>query len=1016
VFAALAACLVACGLGSVGGPQVAVAAPGGQPVTILVNSADFGGPDTNPGDGVCDAGGTVVVAGETKARCTLRAAIEEANALSSSMGATNGDEVLVTLDPGFVGGTIAGDNTSSANFMQTTAASDIATGAVWFAVTAPMTIDLKDALHTDTAAAAAPSYASTVFAITGANVTVKNASGILGGDTSFVIGGAASGVVLDGGTTYQSKNNYAKRFVVVNNGAAGVTLRNYRVGGLGSVLSANAALVPTYGALVFTPAGQASATTRNVLVDGVDFTSPQTSAPSSATCAANNGAGCVNTAVALNAGARLNGFELRGSTVKNLKGYVNGSSTVTQIFNAYNVRVDQAVSNLNIHDNTFTNNSTYAALNQALLTALIMLPTYQTTGVAVGLGGTNTIANNRFDNSGTTTQAYAIGWDPEITATTRASGLTIADNYFDGFQTAAILLKSAGLVSVERNTFGPKSASASPTANEPTADNVSYNASTAPNSSATGLFMGLSNTNQRIRTWTPVSASLTSACQVSFTAQQTLALPMPARVDVYWTATSKAEKYLGSVSVASGTSTPVKVWLPSAAVTGGKGSGFVRLQTQTWGTGGAYAQASSSQFSGILAVPATACTPPVLKAATISRTHGPASGGGTLTVAGQGFDVAAPSVVFQAGGNAVPCADVAVASGTELTCTIPASPLPGDGTGSADVVVSAGGQVIGTFAGGYTYYRSTLTAPDRADGPIEGGGCSVRGSGLVTLIDGVRFDGASWVDAGVGAGATLDLSAGFLADTPGDSPGLGLVGLGGDAGGGGSLFRGVVFGLRLWDGGTLVRDLQPAAWTAGGVTVYGFQDALSGALFANDGTGALGGADRLGRAWAVEPTTVIHGGPVAQASVTVTSATALTYACPPHASGRVDVGATVDGIATNTLAGAYLHWVDGDLAVAVRGWTNAEGLTYDQIIGTPDHGGAVEVPTGGALPSGTTIWWTYTVTYSHRDPVTGQPSGTGQPGVTGVTVTDSVLQVVCTVDVPVNTPVGCVGSGEVGAR
>ena len=1075
----LAAALTIGLIGLIGGERLAQAAPSGQGIAMLVNSADFGGPDQNPGDGVCDAGGTVVLNGQTTPRCTLRAAIEEANATAQSLRATSGDEVLVTLDPDFVGGTITATNTP-ANFMQTTPVTDVTTGPTWFVVAQPMTIDLKNSLKT-----ASAGVASVVFALTGTNITVTNASGILGGDTSFVIGGASSGVTIDSGQTYQTTNNFTKRFVLINNGASGFTLKNYKVGGLDRSTNLPDDM---NGAVVFTPASQSSAVTTDVLIDTVDFTSPRTATPSNTTCSSTNGSGCTNSAVIVSASVNLNGFEMARSTLSNL--YTAESALSAWVFRATWLSgagltppaPAGSLANINIHDNVFRNN--ISATGKSMGSAMIVLPNDQT------LGGTNFISNNIFDNSGLTQadsaqQQYAIGWDPKLPAgrPTTPSDLTIADNYFDGFKTYSIVLSNAGLVSVERNTFGPKSASAPVTAE-----------SSATQSSAAALFVNgnssstlYSPTNELIQPWNPtVLGAVSATCGVSFTAAQagtSLAPAKPLRLDVFWTATTKAEKYLYSTPMnLTGTSTTITVQLPPEAIVAGASTGYIRLQAQTQGPNGSYAQIESSQYSTTLSVAGKVCAPPVIKATELSRTHGPTVGGPTLTILGQGFDAAQPSVSFQSGGRSATCANLVVVSPTELTCTIPASPLAGNGTGPVDVVVSAGGKIVGTFAAGYTYGLSSLSAVAPAEGSIEGSAnCGATGSGLVTPIDGLHFAGGAWIDTGVMQGGDVELLVDFRLDASGNPPGSGVIGakapdgsslavavgasnnlLGtgvnnatllatintarhtvayqastwrvdgagvaqtagslltaqsitvgaintGDATTGTTGFAGVIHRAQLWVQGQLERDLVPAAWTVGGVTVYGLQDLVSGELLAPQGAGGVTGTDNLGRALSVSPTTAFNGAAVVQNTITVTSDAAVSYACGPHAAGPVDVGAHVDGVATNVLVAAYLYWVDGELSIVLRAWSNADGLSYADIVDTPGHSGAVELPKYTWLAPGTDVWWTYTVSYVHTDVTTGLPSATGQAGPTGVDVTDSVHNVaICTVDLLVNIPVGCV--------
>ncbi|MCL2735546.1 MAG: IPT/TIG domain-containing protein [Propionibacteriaceae bacterium] len=1060
----MASCLIAGIIAVTSGveaPRVATAAPTEQ-VVFHVNSAEFGVADANVSDGVCDTGSMITLNGRPRPRCTLRAAIEQANARSVALGATTGEEVLVTLDPDFVGGTIQAVSPAAGAYMSTTKLTDVGGTSTWFVVKAPMTIDLQDRLKTT------GRLASSVFAITGSHVTIKNASNILGGDNSFVVTETASYVTIDSGTTYQTGSNFTKRFLVINNGARDVIFSNYKVG---SLAASSSDASDTKAAVVFTPGIKPDLVTRHVLIDRVDFTSPWTTIPTMSTCMDTVSTGCVNTAVTMTKNTRLDGFEMRGSTVKNLYPESQYGYYMAWILNAASVSPG-TLANLSIHDNTFTKN--YAWSTAWAHGALILLPDN------LRLTGTNTIADNVFDNSAQTSpaQVYAISWGFTSNAATNPSGLSITDNHFDGFATTTISLTNAGLVTVARNTFGTKSASSSTTSSEETG---TTSVMLANGGTTNGTDTG--HGQAKFTPWYPSAITVSPKCVVQITAKPSTTPPIaPVALDVYWTASRTAEAYLGSTPMTiSGTSTTVVMQLPPQAVKDGVASGYIRIQTHTMGKG-AYAQALSTQFSRTLTVPPkSACTPPEVEATHISRTHGPVDGGGALTLVGKDFDYDTPQVSFQLGDHEEECADLVVVSPSEATCVIPPSPLPGDGAGVVDVIATASGNLVGAFPRAYTYVAPTATQVTPDQGPIEGSTtCSVSGSNMVTLIEGVRFPGTAWIDTkvtqtkaieldvdfqidagngmgkavlgagsvgninsiGVGVGASsilqgTGLSMSTLAspyDTDrhtvafragtwlydgvpklGNNPGnnlsavpiyLGASNAGGSATGA-SAFNGVVYSLRLWSAGELVRDLHPAAWTVRGVTVYGFLDSVTGGLYTAEG---LRGKDNVGRPLAITPTTVHHGVPVDPSSVTVTSDSQVVYACPPHVAATVDVRVVVDSAESDPVPGGYQYWVDGSLTVVTRAWMNADGLDHEQIVGVSGNSGAVEVGRMTMVRLGTKLWWTHTLTYSYTDPVTGDHVGTGQPGLTGVDVTHSAhVEVVCTVEeVRVNVPTGCV--------
>jgi len=1067
VATALASCLIAGIIAVVGGmeaPQIAAAAPTEQ-VVFHVNSAEFGVADADVDDGVCDTGTMITLNGTPRPRCTLRAAIEQANAVSVALGATTGEEVLVTLDPDFAGGTIQGVEPAAGAYMSTSALTDLGGAPTWFVVKAPMTIDLKDSLKTS------GKLASSVFAITGANVTITRASGILGGDTSFVVTGSASGVTIDSGTTYQTGTNFAKRFLVINNGARDVTFSSYKVGSLAASASNGS---DTNAAVVFTPGGQPNAVTTNVVIDAVDFTSPWTALLSAQNCSDSSSIGCVNTGVIMAKDSRVDGFEMRKSAMRNLYS-PPGGSYANVILNAARLSPG-ALANVSIHDNTFVKNFTWEPA--WVYGALILLPDN------VRLQGSNVIRDNVFDNSGQTSpaQSYAIAWTFTSNATTNPSGLSITGNHFDGFARAGILLRNAGLVTVARNTFGPKSASANPDSSEPSAVEPAM----LSNGGTTNGGTMPSGVQQKILPWAPTKMTVSSTCAIEITAARagsTAYPPTPVALDVYWTTDRWAEVYMGSTPMTiTGTSTTMTMALPAQAVKAGVASGRIRIQTHT-DANGTYGQALSTQYSYTVAVPTSSCAPPAVMATQISRTHGAAAGGGLLTIRGKDFDYDTPHVSFQSGEHAAPCTDLTVISPTEATCVIPKSPVPGDGAGVVDVVVTAGGKPAGAFPQAYTYSVSALTRVTPDHSPIGGAEeCSAFGSGMVTLIDGVRFPGGSWIDttitqangmelwldaqldAGNGASKTIlgagrpnmqnSLSVAVTGSAPallqGTGPGMAQLaspydtkrhtiafqsgqwfydGIARQTTNVGSLsavniylgaantgdsvltatttFSGVVYGLRLWKSASLAQDLHPAAWTVAGETVYGFLDQVTGRVFTAPG---LMGTDNMGRPLTVEATAVYYGDQVEEATVTVASDARMDYVCPPSKVARVDVWAVIDSVATAPLAGGHLYWVDGDFTIVTRAWTNAEGLDHEQIVGTLDNSGAKEVGRLAIVRFGTTLWWTHTVTYAHIDPETGVEAGTGQDGLTDVEVWDEELDtLICALDeVRVNVPTGCV--------
>jgi hypothetical protein len=305
------------------------------------------------------------------------------------------------------------------------------------------------------------------------------------------------------------------------------------------------------------------------------------------------------------------------------------------------------------------------------------------------------------------------------------------------------------------------------------------------------------------------------------------------------------------------------------------------------------------------------------------------------------------------------------------------------------------------------YSGLSLTGFTPGDGPLWGGDtCTATGSGFVTFLDGIQFDGSEVVDTGIVAATGLDvvINSQPAGQSAYASDGEHLILGGTDPG-----FAGIVSGMTVHSGDTLVLDLRPAAWTLNGATVYGFYDAVSRTLLTASGgtlTGVMAGAPSV-----VAPTTLLVGG--TGVTATVTSPTTLTCeALPAHDVGLVDVAVTVDGTPAK-LTDAYRYWADGDLVVKKRGWLCPTEVTDPFAALSP---GCTPVGTGSILAPGTRVTWTFEATYTYVD-VTSEPWGTGQLGAKNVTVWDTVggqSTPVCAIaELDINTPVTCAMTGTV---
>lgn len=493
-----------------------VAAPATAATSLVVDSLAFGVADSVPGDGVClTAAGT----------CTLRAALEESNALNAPTG-----EVTVTVADGLVGNITP----TAAGWMTSERTSDLDVGA-YFAVTAPVEIDLDNRV---TVTYSGDAYSATAFYLNGPDIVLRNASQIVSSESSFVVGPLADGVTLQGGSTSSTSSYASERFMLIREGASNVTVRDYRLKGFWDDL--------TVGGLFVINARSPYTPIRNVEIDGVHIDNTTTST----TCNASSGAGCVANITTIypnNANAVVDGFSFHDSTV-------DGLST-QRAFSFANPQI----SSIDISNNSFIN-------VRGTSDAFITLPNRV-------LGGTNLIEGNTFVRA-TTGTTRAIAWDGQQAAAA-AGELRIADNFFDGFTAVSIDLTRTGDVAVEQNTFGSRSASrAQPGTAEETSDGQVM------------LDNRGTNANGGVATWYPTGAAVqngqpatglvnavsplatgTASCLATVTVQRptTGVLPSsPTNVDVYWTADDTADVYLGRAQVTAPTAS-LSVSLPTAA-------------------------------------------------------------------------------------------------------------------------------------------------------------------------------------------------------------------------------------------------------------------------------------------------------------------------------------------------------------------------------------------------------------------------------------------------------------------
>lgn len=559
-------------------------AQGAQAVThtFLLNSFDVtaAAKDATPGDGICATAAQ---------KCTMRAAIEESNALNLPKGA-----VLITVLEGTTGNidVLAANNQP----MRTTTVSN-QDGSAHFEITAPVTIDLLNKVTVETAG----DTGGAVFHANGADISFRNMTQVIGGESSFVMGPKANGVTINGGSTFTRLSYGAERFLTIREGAQNITVQNYSVHGF--YHSGNATGLFYFNAQSATPI-------KNVVIDNVRVANS-----TSGGCGGSDGTGCRTNLMQFNPhtpNVVLDGFSFTNSHVSNLGAHLGmqmgstGGTLTTTITG----------SNITIRDNEFIN---VQGAGTSWTDGFLSLPSGQ-------LGGENAVEGNAFVRAAAG-QAYALTRYGAGTGGSTGK-LRIADNYFDGYAGPTIFLYSTGDVNVEKNTFGARNASqARPGLGEETGENVplmvdNYSVSNNkantwyPSKPATVLTEAAPDGAVQVESPLPAE---TPACVAVTEVTAPVAAPLPASVvelDVYWTANKTAEVYLGRASNVSGATAKLLVDLPigpqefpSSTVGGttrativdpetGKGSGYLRLQTVATSTGQSSQYSRMVEFSG----------------------------------------------------------------------------------------------------------------------------------------------------------------------------------------------------------------------------------------------------------------------------------------------------------------------------------------------------------------------------------------------------------------------------------
>jgi hypothetical protein len=534
-------------------------------IEFWVDTIEAGTKDANPGDGAC-------ATAATPPTCSLRAAIEEANATEP------GPEVQVGVAPE-VSGVIGMPDSDTAALMTTDWAAPLNQGA-YFRITRTMTVDLDGRLGTVATGSARPVAA---FWVDAPNVGLTGFTNVFSNQTSVVFGPTSDGSVLEQSDLVNSANNYPRALIRVRPGADDITIRD-------STLGRSALASGEFGGMIrLTPTDDPTdkvSAIKNLTIERVKF---DNTAVSGAACNASDGRGCSDTAIDTSDAPRLENLVIRGCTFNH--------------FPAGRHAIDLAdvhtASSLTIEDSVFTK----IASGTGLVDATIRLNDKR------NLAGPNYIRRNVFDNKGTTGQNFAIAWEGGNSTAgnvTRANTF-IEDNHFDGYEDATILLGSTGTLTVRRNTFGTATASQNTTLNEESRGNTF----TGAGDKASLMFMNFNNTsNRRIRGWFPSNAHITDQCELKVSVEQfwmqdsaygTYYYPLwPVTLDFYYTTSHTAEVYLGSLE--NLTLDPPKSAMTVTVPDLPPGEGHIRVQTHGTGSSTDYPNTSplhpeSSQYS-----------------------------------------------------------------------------------------------------------------------------------------------------------------------------------------------------------------------------------------------------------------------------------------------------------------------------------------------------------------------------------------------------------------------------------
>lgn len=607
-------------------PQAAHAATTTFTVDSLVNtSVAAASSDANTADGICAT---------ANATCTLRAAVQQANALPASPG----DDIAIV----FAG---SGTLTLPANGLKMKAggvshngiSNDYLGSNYFFQIDAnrPVTVDLGNDIKIESADDAP----NGIFLVSSDGVTIRNFQNLRGGDSSIVVDKGTQNTTIANGTCADPTTPILEVCVGILAEASGVTITDLDAVSVfrfpifvdraqaGDDPVSNVAItrLDSKGTEQFGDLWvELDAKIDGFTVEDSDFDSPAgyavglQSGSSTTDLAITNSRFVADNAFAIFAYPNSDTTNLRveDSTFDGTRwafvdhggsehdGLVLRGNRFEDVFQHVLDFVDATYTDAVIEDNDFINQR-----GDGLTTVWIRQP-----------GTNNVVRNNVFrQDDGVFQNRWAIYSQANV-AESADTGWSFTGNSIQGYKAAAsgpIVALGNGRTRMERNTFD---------------QNTRGTTSPIQSEAQSGWFVTNygGRANSRIQTWRPTAAVLDPGVSVQLTVAPVTpplgantAPTTPVDVDVFWTADDNAEEYVGRIDDVSATTT---VTLPTT-----KTGGNFRVQTQD-------AAGRSSQYSAPFQVgPDTSPPnpPTVIAIDQVGTLSGEGEPGATVTVLDQ---------------------------------------------------------------------------------------------------------------------------------------------------------------------------------------------------------------------------------------------------------------------------------------------------------------------------------------------------------------------------------------------